>query len=409
MRTYNVHESVPIVGMIMIGTLLLSCDSSNVMKILDVKSRQLIHDLVFLHEANVTCMMHPTTYLNKIVVGYSDGQLELWNIKTKSIVYAFKAHIDAFMRRNGNSSSPHISTLEQSPANNIIAIGFTSGDIILLNLKLDKVLFTFKQTGGSVVSLSFRTDPGSALFPYLVSASIDGRVHVWNLGKGGERKPKAVKNYANDNEDDEDDADSDVEDEDMKKGKRKLAFSIEDAHTKQIGNVHFLYGEPVMITSSADNSIKMWIFDSADGTARLLRSREGHSGHPLKIRFYGGTTNVSMRLNNDAMSCELISAGSDGTLRLFNSAIESQNREFSQKPALKRYGMVRRNEKLPVVIDFDFVETRQRDWGNLITAHKNHSNVYVWRYKHRVVSELVLRQTSWPKNFNFTIFFSISL
>merc|ERR1719331_2090106 len=109
-------------------------------------------------------MMHPTTYLNKIVVGYSDGQLELWNIKTKSIVYAFKAHIDAFMRRNGNSSSPQISTLEQSPANNIIAIGFTSGDIILLNLKLDKVLFTFKQTGGSVVSLSFRTDPGSALF-----------------------------------------------------------------------------------------------------------------------------------------------------------------------------------------------------------------------------------------------------
>ena len=97
-------------------------------------------------------------------------------------------------------------------------------------------------------------------------------------------------------------------------------------------------------------------------------------------------------------SCELVSAGADSTLRLFNSAIESQNREFSQKPILKRYGMVRRNEKLPVVIDFDFVETRQRDWGNMITAHKDHSNVYVWRYRHRVVTELVLRQPDWPTN-----------
>lgn len=107
---------------------------------------------------------------------------------------------------------------------------------------------------------------------------------------------------------------------------------------------------------------------------------------------------MSMRLNSDATSCELLSAGSDGTLRMFNSAIESQNRELSQKPILKRFGMIRRNERLPIVVGFDFAETRQRDWGNLVTAHKNHSNVYVWRYKHRVVSDVVLRQTHWPTN-----------
>ena len=142
----------------------------------------------------------------------------------------------------------------------------------------------------------------------------------------------------------------------------------------------------------------MWIFDSPSGSCRILRSREGHHGHPTKIRFYGGTTNVSMRLNSDATSCELISAGSDGTLRYFNSALESQNREFSQNPILKHFGMHRRNQRLPMVTSFDFVETRQRDWGNLVTSHHNHSNVYVWKYTHRVISNIILRQAEWATN-----------
>lgn len=31
----------------------------------------------------------------------------------------------------------------------------------------------------------------------------------------------------------------------------------------------------------------MWIFDLPDDGGRLLRLREGHSGPPLKIQFYG--------------------------------------------------------------------------------------------------------------------------
>ena len=32
-----------------------------------------------------------------------------------------------------------------------------------------------------------------------------------------------------------------------------------------------LPSEPLLITSSMDNTLKMWIFDMADGGARLLR------------------------------------------------------------------------------------------------------------------------------------------
>lgn len=45
----------------------------------------------------------------------------------------------------------------------------------------------------------------------------------------------------------------------------------------------------------------MWIFDSADGTPRILRSREGHRGTSNRIRFYGGVTVTSMRDNTDGM------------------------------------------------------------------------------------------------------------
>jgi U3 small nucleolar RNA-associated protein 21 len=94
----------------------------------------------------------------------------------------------------------------------------------------------------------------------------------------------------------------------------------------------------------------MWIFDSADGNPRLLRSREGHQGTSNRIRFYGAVTTTSMRDNADGMSCEILSAGADNTFRLFNFALEAQNREMSQKPMLKKLGIQRRNERLPSII-----------------------------------------------------------
>lgn len=142
----------------------------------------------------------------------------------------------------------------------------------------------------------------------------------------------------------------------------------------------------------------MWIFDSADGAPRIFKTREGHSGIPVRIRYYGGMTSASMRDNAEASSCEIISAGTDGTVRLFNTAVESQNREMSQKVILKKFSYLKRNARLPLTIGFDFSETRQRDWANMATIHENHSNVYLWRYKKRSVTNLVLKQPSWNTN-----------
>ena len=48
-----------------------------------------------------------------------------------------------------------------------------------------------------------------------------------------------------------------------------------------------LPNEPLMITSSPDNSLKVWIFDLPDGGGRLLRERSGHSAPPSVARYHG--------------------------------------------------------------------------------------------------------------------------
>ena len=46
----------------------------------------------------------------------------------------------------------------------------------------------------------------------------------------------------------------------------------------------FLPGEPLLVTSSGDNSLKMWIFDMADGGAREHKSRTGNIQGSKEIR-----------------------------------------------------------------------------------------------------------------------------
>jgi len=398
-RTYESHSSF-IIGMSMIGTILLSYDSDNKVVLTDVKARKELGSIQSIQPSRMSSVCHPATYVNKYLFGYENGEIELWNIKTQKILYTFKAHIACLQKlsSSGSSSSsssssgfsldnigddstaavatafqcPAITSLEQSPACDVIAVGFSSGDVLVMNVKLDRVLCRFKQDGGAVTSISFRTDAGLQKFPFMATSSSDGRIHMWHLG--GEQKS--------------------VEDGGTARG---LKFSIDDAH-RDAARVSFLQGEPIMVSLSTDNSIKVWIFDAADGSARLLRSREGHHSHPLRIRYYGGGTSVSMRDNATGHSCEIISAGSDGSLRLFNSAIEAQNTELSQKTILKKYGMQRRRETLPVIQGFDYAEARESDWANVATIHQDHSNVYLWRWKKRAITDIVLRQPGWSEN-----------
>ncbi|XP_015881797.3 uncharacterized protein LOC107417678 [Ziziphus jujuba] len=277
-----------------------------------------------------SCIMHPDTYLNKIIIGSQEGSLQLWNISTKKKIYEFKGW---------NSS---ISSCVPSPALDVVGVGCADGKIHVHNIRYDEEVVTFTHsTRGAVTALSFCTDGQ----PLLASGGSSGVISIWNLEK------------------------------------RRLQAVIKEAHDGPILSLHFLANEPVLMSSASDNSIKMWIFDTSDGDPRLLRFRRGHSAPPQCIRFYANGRHI-------------LSAGQDRAFRLFSIIQDQQSRELSQRHVTKRAKKLKVKEeeiKLKPVIAFDSAEIRERDWCNVVTCHMDTEQAYVWRLQNFVLGEHVLK------------------
>jgi U3 small nucleolar RNA-associated protein 21 len=153
-----------------------------------------------------TSIVHPDTYLNKVLVGSQEGPLQLWNINTKKMLYQFK----------GWGSS--VTSCVSSPALDVVAIGCADGKIHVHNIKLDEEIVTFEHASrGAVTALSFSTDGR----PLLASGGSFGVISIWNLNK------------------------------------KRLQSVIRDAHDSSIISLNFLANEPVLMSASADNSLKV--------------------------------------------------------------------------------------------------------------------------------------------------------
>jgi U3 small nucleolar RNA-associated protein 21 len=123
-----------------------------------------------------TSLLHPATYLNKVLVASSQGDMQLWNIRTKLVFACFSlqpfiliipnrtcihtfSHSRILTSPAGPSShSPcAITALTQSPAIDVVGIGFTSGEISVYDVRADERLIRVFMEGGGVRALSFRT------------------------------------------------------------------------------------------------------------------------------------------------------------------------------------------------------------------------------------------------------------
>lgn len=49
----------------------------------NIASTELDNEITFHSSFTATTLMHPATYLNKLLVGSREGELQLWNIRTK--------------------------------------------------------------------------------------------------------------------------------------------------------------------------------------------------------------------------------------------------------------------------------------------------------------------------------------
>lgn len=93
----------------------------------------------------ITCAMHPSTYLNKILLASRSGEMQLWNVRTNKMIYCFTGWGSAVM------------SVVQSTAIDVVGVGLESGGVVLHNLRYDETLMKFQQEWGPVITLSFRT------------------------------------------------------------------------------------------------------------------------------------------------------------------------------------------------------------------------------------------------------------
>lgn len=332
----TVHTLLPF------GPHLISVDENSNVKVWNIKTEELVFELTFNNNHfKITTLIHPFTYMNKILLGSEQGQLQLWNLKVLKLIYTF------------NGWNTPVTALEQAPAIDVAAIGLSDGRIILHNLKVDETIFELVQDWGCVISISFRTDE----YPIMATGSIEGHIVFWNLEQ------------------------------------RKVESQLLKAHFGAVTGLKYLPNEPLLVSSSPDNSLKLWIFDLADGAGRLLRIREAHSEPPTLIRFYGNKGD------------NILTAGSDSSLRKFSTITEILNKSlgrasFNRKAAKKRGRLVEDPLLMPPITDFAIEITREKEWDNVAAIHSGLGTVTTWSFDKSRMGEYKLLPEKFKSNRN---------
>ena len=63
-----------------------------------------------------TCMAHPDTYLNKVVIGSQEGKLQLWNFASGKMLYEFQ-----------EVGTGAVQCIAPSPALDVVGVGMSGG------------------------------------------------------------------------------------------------------------------------------------------------------------------------------------------------------------------------------------------------------------------------------------------
>lgn len=220
------EHTAPVRRLLLLGDSLLTVCDAGVLTVWQLPSGEVTQRL---HAGFApSCLCHPATYLNKVVLGAPDGRLELWNLRSGARVHAFAGHLPPGEAKSG--AAPAVGAvlcMEQSPALDVLGIGHASGRLVLHNLKADQqVLSLSHERGDAVTALAFRTDGQ----PILVTGSSRGALHVWNLAK------------------------------------RSRVTTLPAAHAGAVASAYFCRGFPELVTLGAtDNCLRVWLFDREDG------------------------------------------------------------------------------------------------------------------------------------------------
>ncbi|KAI5463373.1 Utp21 specific WD40 associated putative domain-containing protein [Mariannaea sp. PMI_226] len=257
------------------------------------------------------------TFLNKVFVGRKDGWVEIWNISTGKLIYTILPP---------SPESGAVTCLEPSPALSLLAIAYSGGSLVITNVLTDKRVLKLEagSTSSPVNSISFRTDgmgagqDGRKDGVMATATASTGDITFWDLNNGG-RVMGVLRSAHN------------------------PPSSAGPTVRGGVSKVEFLPGQPVIVTSGRDNSLKSWIFDETpfNPIPRILHSRSGHAGPVSCLQFLPSDFDGA-----EAGNKWLISGGQDRSLWGWSLRRDGQSSELSQgniRKKAKKVGILSSN------------------------------------------------------------------
>ncbi|EKV08509.1 SnoRNA binding protein, putative [Penicillium digitatum] len=244
-------------------------------------------------------MCNMPTYLNKIFVGRSDGAVDIWNLRSGKLIHTLPSL---------SADSGPVTAIHPTPALSLVAIAYKGGALAIQNVSSGQLVLSLKNAssrGLPVTSITFRGDglgaghDGRSSGVMATASSGSGDITLWDLNNGG-----------------------------------RIAGILRGAHRMSSGEkpmganrVEFLDGQPVLVSSGDDNSLKTWIFDETPFSPipRPLHRRNGHSAAVSALDFLPTSSDGS-----ESGGKWLLSASKDCSLWGLSLRKDSQHTEISQ-------------------------------------------------------------------------------
>lgn len=289
---------------------------------------------------SIVDVIHMPTHMNKIVVATSKHLL-VFNVKTGKNVYIT------------SEFSESITSIAAAPVINFLAIGTVEGICKIYNIKKAKTLKNINTGSNSLItSVSFRTDGN----PHIVCSLRNGDLFFYDLNRNA-----------------------------------RIHHSP-NVHKEEFGGVskaQFLNGNPIIVTTGGDNSLKEFVFDpvlSETNSAvvtppRHLRSRGGHSAPPSSILF------------SDENAHFIASGSLDRSFWLFSLRKDAQSQEMSQKESKIKNGKLQAGMsakfriKFPPIVSIVQENARVGEWDNILTAHQDETFARTWNSKNKKIGK----------------------
>ncbi|RYP62120.1 hypothetical protein DL771_009866 [Monosporascus sp. 5C6A] len=254
------------------------------------------------------------TYLNKVFAARKDGWVDIWNVSTGKLIYTILPP---------SPTCGAVTCLQPSPALSLLAISYADGTLIIHNILTDKTVLRINAgtEDAPVTSIAFRTDglgagqDGHKDGVMATATQLSGDITFWDLNGGG-RVMGVLRSAHN--------------------PPAQEGPSIRGGVSK----IEFLAGQPVIVTSGRDNSLKTWIFDESpfSPVPRILHSRSGHAAPVSCLQFLPSDFEGA-----EAGNKWLLSGGRDRSLWGWSLRRDGQSTELSQgniRKKAKKFGVL---------------------------------------------------------------------